>query len=40
MLAHPEVLPLITATAEAYGEAMKKGIGSKPMPSTMRSLLE
>lgn len=40
MLSDPEVLPLITATSEAYGEAMKKGIGSKPMPSAMRSLLE
>lgn len=40
MLADPEVLPLITATAEAYGEAMKKGIGSKPMPAAMRSMLE
>lgn len=40
MLAHQDILPLITTTSEAFSEAMKKGIGSSPMPSAMRSMLQ
>ena len=40
MLADPEVLPLITSTAQAFSQAVGQGIGKRPMPSAMRSLLE
>lgn len=40
MLAHQDILPLITTTSEAFSEAMKQGIGSSPMPSAMRSMLQ
>lgn len=40
MLADPEVLPLITATAEAFSQAVGQGIGKRPMPAAMRSMLE
>ena len=40
MLADPEVLPLITSTAQAFSQAVGQGIGKRPMPSAMRSMLE
>ena len=40
MLADEEISPLINTTAEAFNSAMSKGIGKRPMPSTMRSMLE
>lgn len=40
MLADPEVLPLITSTAQAFSQAVGQGIGKRPMPAAMRSMLE
>lgn len=40
MLSSPEVLPLITTTSQAFSEAVGIGIGKRPMPASMRSMLE